>query len=282
MKLLAYAALAALVAAPAAAATLRITVTNDAAPDGFALTPVYTAVHNGSFDAFTNGEAASPGVETIAELGSPAGLPAERLAADPDSAAVVVFGGAPGSPRPIFGGETASAELTVADPASQRFLTFLSMVVPSNDTFIGNDDPLAFALFDAGGAFLGPQTITVTGAFIYDAGTEVNDPLGNPAFVAGQDATGPFDANGDPIAGGAAAEGGVISQGMFGLADFAGVTTAPGFVLGDAAQLDFLTDPDAFAVATITIEEVAPIPLPAAGWMLLAGMGALAGLRRRA
>ncbi len=228
--------------------------------NGFAITPVYSAVHNGAFDAFTEGEAASPGVRTIAEIGSPADLPPERLAADPASVSGVVFG--PTIP-PILPSETASTEITVADPAQQRFFSFLSMIVPSNDTFIGNDDPLAFALFDAAGVFNGPLTIGVTGLFIYDAGAEVNDPLGGPAFVQGQ----------DEFAG--LAENGVVTRGVFGLADFAGVLTAAGFAL-DGGALDFLTDPAAFSVARIEITQVdavAPIPLPAGAWMLLSAIG---------
>jgi hypothetical protein len=31
-----------------------------------------------------------------------------------------------------------------------------------------------------------------------------------------------------------------------------------------------------------TVEQISPVPLPAAGWMLLAGIGGMAALRRRA
>jgi hypothetical protein len=259
------------VAAAADAATLRVTITNTAAPNGLAITPVYAAVHDGSFDAFTEGEAASQGVETIAELGSVADLPAERLAADPAAVAGVVFG--PAIP-PLLAGQSGFVDIAVADPATQRFFTFLSMIVPSNDTFIGNDDPLAFELFDAAGLFLGPRTIDVTGLFVYDAGAEVNDPADGPAFVAGVDATL------------GTVENGVVTQGLFGLAAFAGVLTAPGFAL-DGDLIDFITDPAAFSVARIEIDlapDVAPIPLPAGAWMLLSalGLGGLVARHRRA
>ncbi|SEA00452.1 spondin domain-containing protein [Rubrimonas cliftonensis] len=250
----------------AEAATLRISVTNTAAVGGFAITPVYAAVHDGSFDAFTAGQPASLGVETIAELGSPADLPAERLAADGDAVAGVVFG--PTIP-PLLAGESSFVDIDVANRAAQRFFTFLSMVVPSNDTFIGNDDPLAYELFDVAGVFNGPLSINVTGRHIYDAGTEVNDPLEGPAFVAGVDAMLGTDENG------------VVTRGVFGLADFAGIETAAGFLL-DGALIDFLGDPDAFQVARIDID-VAPIPLPAGAWLLIGalGLGGLVGRRRR-
>lgn len=257
-------------AAAAEAATLRFTITNTASTNGFAITPVYAAVHDGTFDAFTEGQAASQGIETIAELGDVSDLPAERLAVDPDSVAGVVFG--PTIP-PLLAGETGSVDITIADPAMQRFFTFLSMIVPSNDTFIGNDNPLAYMLFDAAGQFLGPQTINVTGTQIYDAGTEVNDPLAGPAFVNGQDA----------MLG--AEQGGVVTRGLFGLETFAGLQTAAGFTL-DGALIDFLSDPAAFSVARIDIDlvgDVAPIPLPAGAWMMLSalGLGGLVARRRR-
>jgi hypothetical protein len=259
---------AALLAAPVHAATLRITVENLAPAAGFAVTPIYAAFHNGAFDAFDVGAPASAGVELIAELGDPSALPAERLAADPGAQAVVVAAAGNGVP-PIEPGETGVAEITLSDPSQQRFFTFLSMLVPSNDTFIGNDDAFAFELFDAAGGFLGTRVIDVTGAFIYDAGTEANDPVNGPAFVVGQDA----------LLGGA--DGGVVTIGQS-LLSFAGVTVPPGRVL-DGAALDFVTDPAAFSLARITIEQVdpiAPIPLPAAAPMLLAGLG-LFGLMAR-
>ena len=146
------------------------------------------------------------------------------------------------------------------------------MIIPSNDTFIGNDDPFAFELFDATGLFLGPLVIDVTGAFIYDAGTEVNDPEDGAAFVADVDATLGMEENG------------VVTQGLFGLDNFAGVLTAAGFAL-DGDLIDFLSNPAAFSVARIEIgfvPDVAPVPLPTGAWLMLSALG-LGGLvaRRR-
>ena len=56
------------------------------------------------------------------------------------------------------------------------------MVVPSNDAFVGNDDPLAIPLFDAFDNLIA-QTIIVTGDQVWDAGTEVNDEV--PANTVG-------------------------------------------------------------------------------------------------
>ena len=254
-----------LIAGSASAAPLRVSVTNLAPVGGFSLTPLYVALHDGSFDAFDRGAPASPGVELLAETGFADDITPERLDAAPGSQAAMLgapqgFAGAP----VVEPGETTTATLDV-DPAN-RFLTFLSMILPSNDTFIGNDDATAFEIFDASGAFTGPQTIDITGAFITDAGTEVNDPDLGPAFTVGEDITE------------GALEGGVVAPGES-LLNFAGMVLPNGQTL-DGSLIDYTGDPDGFQVARITVSEV-PLP-PALG--LLAGAMALLGLggmRRR-
>ncbi|MEM7570909.1 MAG: PEP-CTERM sorting domain-containing protein, partial [Pseudomonadota bacterium] len=60
LKVSAASALCLLTAATAAqAATIRVTVENLAPVDGFSLTPVYLGFHDGSFDLFDVGAAAS-------------------------------------------------------------------------------------------------------------------------------------------------------------------------------------------------------------------------------
>lgn len=257
-----------LIAAPAAATTLSVTVTNEFGSDGFALTPVYSAFHNGSFDTYNIGDPATQGLETLAELGAAGDIMSERTASNPESTAGLVFGGPEGMPRPIFGGETATAEIEITDETAQRFFSFLSMVVPTNDTFIGNGDPTEFEIFDAAGTFLGPQTITVTGDRVRDAGTEVNDPADGPAFAAGIDATA------------GTVEGGTVQPGFADLALFEGLETAGGFTIGTDLFGDGATASD-FTIATITISEVAPVPLPAGGVLLLSALGLGVAVRRK-
>lgn len=257
------AAITGLMAATAASAiTLNITVTNNQAEGGLSFTPLYTAIHDDSFDAFNVGEAATSGVETIAETGNPMIVAGERQAVDPDSVGAVLA--SPDGPPPVQPGETVTTEVEI-DATSPLFFTFLSMVLPSNDTFIGNDD--ALQIFGENGEFLGPQTIEVTGNDIYDAGTEINDLFGS-AFVAGED----ISLGGE--------EGGVISAATS-LSVFAGAELATGDILGSAEQIDFVANPGAFSLATITISEVAPVPLPASALLLLTGIGGIAVSRRR-
>ena len=251
-------------ASSALATTVEITVTNVLSDGGLTLTPVYFGFHNGSVDLFDAGAPASAGIEEIAELGSFATLSGERLAMQGDSAGAFALGTDIGAPGPIEPGESASFMIDL-DVVDNRFMFFAAMVVPSNDTFIGVDDPTQFALFDAMGAFLGPQVINITGDYIYDAGTEVNNaaPDGGAAFVVGRDATQGL------------VEGGVIGPGQS-LADFIGLDLANGTTLG--SDIDFVTDPSNFVIAQI---EITAVPAPPALALLSAGFLGLGALARR-
>lgn len=270
--------LTALLAAPATATTLRITITNDATPEGFALTPVYTAFHNGDFDSYNPGEAASPGLEALAEVGNFGPVRDERIAAttgqgNPSTGAVFSSFTPDGNRRPLFGGESATVEVDITDTSTQRYFSYLSMIIPTNDIFIGNGNPLAFELFDDMGLFTGDRTIKVTGAQARDAGTEVNDRNTGVAFAAGQDGAAGADENGV-----------VQVDGYSALIRYVGLPTAAGFAIDTDLQNTLLDTPaDQFAIATITIEQVAAVPLPAGGVLMLSVLGA-AGLvaRRRA
>ncbi len=160
---------------------LRVTVENPGPTNGFYITPVFVGFHDGSFDTFNLGSPATPGLELLAEDG-PTDLLATEFAAPGRVSGVVPglmgFGSMPGQPPVIDGGETASTLVSIVDSTMSRYFTFASMVIPSNDAFIGNNNPLAYQVFDAGGNFLGPLTIEVFGDQLWDAGTEVNDRMG--------------------------------------------------------------------------------------------------------
>lgn len=173
------AALAALaLAAPASADQLRITVTSGQPDGGFAFSPVWVGLHDGTFISFTPGAAATPGIQAVAELADTSAISAEFAGHGPQA----TVGSAPIPP-----GGMASAVLDVADPATSRFLSFASMVVPSNDFFFGNADPTAFSLFDASGVYQGDRTIQIFGGSVWDAGSEVNDVDFGAAFIVGND-----------------------------------------------------------------------------------------------
>lgn len=159
---------------------IEISITNTAPVGGTFLTPVFVGAHTGSFSLFTPGQPASAGLERIAEDGGPATMLLNDLAASGGVGGVAGAG-------PIAPGETVSIMLDV-NALSQRFLTFASMVIPSNDAFIGNPSAMLFPLFDAAGNFIprnGGSAIRISGSQVWDSGTEVNDEIpANTAFLA--------------------------------------------------------------------------------------------------
>ena len=160
---------------------LRITFKNTTPTEGLFLTPVWTAFHDGSFATHGIGERASAGLERIAEDGDPSILSAEFNASESGQDMVIFdvpgFAGAP-----IFDPGNSSSELIYVDSVNEKYFSFASMVIPSNDAFIGNENPIAFELFDDEGMFIGPLTIKVPGSMVKDAGTEFNTEV-DAAFL---------------------------------------------------------------------------------------------------
>ena len=244
----------------ASAQAVRIEIENLGTSTDFFLTPLWVGLHDGSFDLFSSGSAASPGLEELAETGVPATLQGEfaapgrlqSVAADPAG-----FGSMPGQPPVIDPGNTAVTEIPIGNPANYRYFSFASMVIPSNDAFIGNGDQTAFELFDIAGNFNGTLVIDITAANIYDAGTEDNTGLGAAFSATGGSAT-------DTLAG-------TVSQGPD-LSNFIGTNTAAGTTIGAGA----VPGSTPFARITITV-----VPEPTS--IALAGLGVvgLCGKRRR-
>ena len=156
---------------------VTVIVENLSPHNGTYLTPMWMGFHNGNFDLFNDGSPASPGLESLAEDGAAAKLTGEFSASGAGSMQGVTSGG------PIAPGQRRVTGFAL-DPASPsgRYFSYASMVIPSNDAFIGNGNPQARPVFDAAGNFVGGSWI-VTGDQVKDAGTEVNDELpANTAF----------------------------------------------------------------------------------------------------
>ena len=243
----------ALVAASATAqpVEIRVDIENLAPDNSVAFAPLRVGFHNGTYDSFNNGEAASDAIISIAEGGSgDAWFPAFG-AADPTATlgSVLTDGGGPLTP-----GASGSASFTI-DPAINRYFTFGSMVVPSNDSFIGNDSPTQYQLLDEKGNLLISE-IVQTGNDIWDAGSEVNGIFGS-AFLEGA-------TNADRIA-----ENGVVGFDFTQFDIYNGQTTGAGYTFDRQFGGD-----DALYRISFSV-----VPAPAS--TALIGLGGLVAVRRR-
>lgn len=171
-----------LLAGPAGAAGLLVTVENRAPTNGLYLTPFWVAFHDGTFDLFDAGEVLPPGggLENVAEDGVTSVLMAEFAASDAAAnggidGVIVAPEGFPGAP--VFDPHDEASALFDVDPAVNRYFSFASMVIPSNDAFVANESPTRYELFDDEGEFNGPIVIDVRGSMAWDAGTEANTEM---------------------------------------------------------------------------------------------------------
>ena len=254
-----------------APAQLKVTVTSLVPDGGGIVTPLWFSAHDGSFDTFNVGEAASTGIEIIAEDGLTgfegdfpdirAALLAQGL--DPDTyedesiaslfeesdaaetGGVQGYVAAPSVFVGYFPGESASTVVELGEnPGEQnRYFSFGAMYFPSNDAFVGNEDPFEIELFDDNGKFVGADFI-VTGDQVWDAGTEVNDnDFNNVPFT--------FDrfGNGIPEGAGVTLHPGLTASGGGGFLDAPDPVTGFFFPNPDFAQ-------DDFDVLRITVELV--------------------------
>ena len=168
---------------------VRVEITNNAPSNGVAITPVWVGFHDGSFDLYNGGLSSQEGLERIAEDGNTAVLSSDFLGGytyiDGGSSSKVMSSQsgservdgtiASGGPPPITPGESTSQYFTIDIDGSNRYFTYASMVLPSNDYYVANGDPLAhdlMSLYDGEGSI--SFNIGLAG-LVNDAGTEVND-----------------------------------------------------------------------------------------------------------
>lgn len=239
-----------LLAGTGQAGQVKVTVENIAPSNGLRLTPVWIGFHDGSFDTFSSGLAASPALEKLAEDGDPSSIVGSFAGANQG----VVFGPVTntGEPPIYHPGERASMTFTL-DPSSDLYLSYLSMAIPSNDAFIGNDSPTAYPI-SSGGSFQ-DFTIDIFGSDLWDAGTEINDEI----------------AANTPLLGQAVANTGMTEIG--GLVGPHGGFLAGGSILTQFPNADFTAD--GYPVARIHVQAV-----PAPGSLALVALG-LGFLRRK-
>lgn len=240
--------------ASAEAATVRVTVNieNLASANSISFAPLRVGFNNGTFDAFDIGGTPTAPIISIAEGGSGSDWFPAFAAADPTATLGSV------SPGALLPGASASATFLI-DTSINQFFTFGSMVVPSNDFFIGNDDPTEYRLFDNAGNLL-ITSINQQGRDIWNAGSEAFDPV-NAAFLQiGTNAL-------------RTPENGTTQFNFSELAGFNGLTTRAGYTFNSGLS----ADTDIFRI-TFT---AAAVPEPASWAMMIAGFGLVGATMRR-
>lgn len=221
-------ALGTLAAVQAQDPAVVVTIENTAPYNGTFLTPVWVGFHNGQFDTYDRGALANT-------LPVPGSVALERLAEDGNTGPItsdfdtLVPLGAQGTitsngPIPPIGPSQIVSRLFPVDPDQTRYFSYASMVIPSNDAFIANGNPLAHPVFDENGNFIGGEPFYVPGSSVLDAGTEVNDEVpANTAFF-GQAAPNTGVVENQPILThpgfNAVGSGGILDSPRFSDADF--------------------------------------------------------------
>ena len=230
---------------------VRVTVQNLAHANDVSFAPLRLGFNNGTFDAFNNGQTPTAPIISIAEGGSGMDWFPAFATSDPTATLGTVV---PSPAGPLQPGVTATADFSV-DRTVNRFFTFGSMVVPSNDHFIGNDSPTAYMLFNAAGN-LNITTISQFGRDIWDNGSELEDPA-NAAFLVGG-----VNAQRTP-------QNGVDNFNFSLLNTFNGLTTSAGYVF----NRQFGANDEIYRIT------FALVPAPSAAGLF--GLAGLVALRRR-
>lgn len=247
------AAIAALTASStlfAATVDVKVKIENRAPGNSISFAPLHIGFNNGSFDAFDNGAAPSAAIISVAEGGAGGAWQAAFAAADP-TAVRSTLGGL------LQPGQSFTSTALRIDTLLNPFFTFASMAVPSNDFFIGNDNPMGYRLFDAAGNLL-ISHIDQMANQVWDAGSESFDPAA-AAFVGNNDLR--------------TAQNGVVSFNFSELGGFNGLATGAGYVFD--SQLAAETD-----VYRISFQ-VTAVPEPETYALMLAGLAAVGWVARR-
>lgn len=254
---------------------IQVEFTNNAPAGGTLQTPVWVGFHDGSFDTFTTGQAATAGLEALAEDGNTAVLSGEFNAS--------TAGGVDGQVgmAPIGPGGSANNTFTVSNDGSNQYFSYASMLLTSSDYFIGNGNPLAIDLSNLLDGLVSSLSFDVFR--VYDAGTEVNNFHDAPAATL-------FGADAQQ----GMANQGVDENGTVSLVGTAGSTIPASFDAFNAfilfANAGDLSDQELLnlnftgyeSIGSFTLTNVSEVPVPAAAFLFGPALLGFLGLRRKA
>jgi len=227
--------------------TVTVTITNLAATNSISFADTHLGFHRGVFDAFNIGTPAAPGIVSVAEGGVGGQWQADFAAADPAATRGVIG-------MALLPGQSRSQSFIV-NAGLNRFFTFASMVIPSNDFFIGNDNPMQYRMFDDAGNLL-INSITQSSRQIWDAGSEVFS-VANAAFLV--------NGNNDLRT----PQNSVVSFNFAELMGFNGETTAAGYVFNSGLTADQAIYRIDFASSVNVVPEPSSMVLMASGLLML-------------
>jgi len=266
---------------------VRVDITSNAPTGGVALTPVWVGFHNGSFDSYNGGLSSQEGLERLAEDGNNSVISADFSGGytyiDSSSGTPVssrILSSQAGSERvdgtiasttgapPIEPGESASAFFDIDTSGINRYFSYASMILPSNDFYVANGNPFAHdlsSLYDGTGSVTFDIGLAGT---VNDAGTEVESYVTSAA-------NGLFGLAGGQSGPNQGADQNGVNANVVG----ANPLSALNFVEGTPAAFDFNNSslyPRGIATITITA-----VPEPTSMALGLLGMASIGLVRRR-
>ncbi len=246
------------VAAHAQLRTVTVTITNRAAANSISFADTHLGFHRGVFDAFDIGTASAPGIISVAEGGVGGQWQTDFAAADPTATRGIIG-------MPLLPGQSRSQSFIV-NAGLNRFFTFAAMVIPSNDFFIGNDNPLQYRLFDDAGNLL-INRISQRYNQIWDGGSEAFS-IANAAFLV--------NGNNDLRT----PQNGVVRFNFDELFGFDGQTTAAGYVFtsGRTPEREIYTID--FTSSVNVVPEPSTVILMASGLLMLGVVARRRGARQ--